>query len=173
MRQPATVFNPAKQKRSPIRQQRSSGIEHAVNRVRPILTRQNRIRWVARQKRRVMRAICADQGCVRSGHSLFLPKFLPERVELESGLEFSRHRISMSAVRNDNVDSEPWFWLGRSGCKPSRQPPVTESYKDTCKSLSPRNQLNATQASLRQRSSPVIRYATMQADTAPAASIGC
>ena len=57
-------------------------------------------------------------------------------------------RISRSAIRNESVDSAPWFSLARSGCRPSRQPPVTESYRGSCKSLSPRNQLKADQASV-------------------------
>src|ERR1700741_2667489 len=62
-----------------------------------------------------------------------------------------RDCISTSAIKNDRVDSAPWFSLARSGCRPSRQPPVAESYRGSCKSLTPRNPLKADQASLPQR----------------------
>ena len=39
--------------------------------------------------------------------------------------------ISASDSRKASVDSAPWFWLKRSTCKPSRQPPVVESYHAT------------------------------------------
>ncbi len=35
--------------------------------------------------------------------------------------------ISASDSRKASVDSAPWFWLNRSMCNPSRQPPVVES----------------------------------------------
>ena len=38
---------------------------------------------------------------------------------------FCRSRISASDRRNDSIDSAPWFWLLRSACSPSRQPPVS------------------------------------------------
>src|ERR1700678_2101774 len=113
-----------------------------------------------------MGAVHVVQRCIRSGHDI------PSGFWADSS-DFWSERISMSAVKNDSVDSDPWFWLGRSGCKPSLQPPVTQSYREICRSLSPRNQLKADQASFRQRLSPVIRYASRHADTAPAASIGC
>ena len=38
--------------------------------------------------------------------------------------ELSSELISASESRNASVDSAPWFWLTRSSCRPSRQPPV-------------------------------------------------
>src|SRR5436305_8473820 len=72
-------------------------------------------------------------------------------------LTSSSERISTSAIRNAKVDSAPWFSFTRSGCSPSRQPPVEGSYRAILKSLLPRNQLKADQAFLSQRSSPVAR----------------
>jgi hypothetical protein len=34
---------------------------------------------------------------------------------------------SASASKKASVDSAPWFWLTRSRCRPSRQPPVPGS----------------------------------------------
>ena len=61
---------------------------------------------------------CSACVSLRDGHEWYLPVWF--RL-------VSRARISRSAIRNDSVDSAPWFSLARSGCKPSRHPPVTES----------------------------------------------
>src|SRR5450756_1700536 len=81
--------------------------------------------------------------------------------------------ISASASRKASVDSEPWFWLTRSTCRPSRQPPVLGSYSSSPRSFRPRNHSKARRASAAQDISPVALYASMQADAVAWASIGC
>src|SRR6266536_4740123 len=132
MRQPTTIFNAAKQQGRAICEQGRASIEHAVNGIRPVLSCEDGVGTMAMQ-----------QWIVRSAEKahLLFHGYGHERISFGSGS--GSERISRSAIRNDRVDSAPWFSLARSGCRPSRQPPVTESQRGSCRSLSPRNQLKA------------------------------
>src|SRR6266700_891443 len=116
MRQPTTIFNAAKQQGRPICEQGRAGIEHAVNGIRPILACED---WVG--------TMAMQQWLERSAEKIHLlfHGYGHERVSF--GSDSGSERISRSAIRKDSVDSAPWFSLARSGCRPSRQPPVTES----------------------------------------------
>src|SRR4030088_1240862 len=164
MRQAASILHAAQQQGRAVREHRRASIEHAVNGIRPVLARED---WVG--------TMAMQQWLERSAEKahLLFHGYGHERISFCSGSGSCTERISRSAMRNDRVDSAPWFSLARSGCRPSRHPPVTESYRGSCRSLSPRNQLKADHASLRQRLSLVTRYACRHAETAPAASSGC
>src|SRR6266567_6027996 len=162
MRQAATILDSAQQQGGAVREHRCAGIKHTVNGIRPVLARED---WVGTMAMQQWLEWSAEKA-----HLLFYG-YGHERISFCSGA--CTDRISRSAIKNDRVDSAPWFSLARSGCRPSRQPPVTESYRGSWRSLSPRNQLKADQVSRCQRRSPVTRYACRHAETAPAASIGC
>src|SRR6202035_395295 len=146
MRQAAPIFHAAKQQRRAIRQQSRARVKHTIDRVRPILTSEDRVCGMAKQQRLEASTRRTQRFLSGYGHN-----------EISFASDSCRARISSSAIKNERVDSAPWFSLARSGCRPSRQPPVTESYRGSCRSFSPRNQLKADHAWMRQRLSPVTR----------------
>ena len=95
MRQATPVFNPAQEQSSAIRQQGCAGIEHAVDGVRPILARQDRVARVTQKQWRIMIAFYVDKGAFGSSHGL---------SDLS---DFCSECISRSAIKNDSVDSAP------------------------------------------------------------------
>src|ERR1051326_4732308 len=116
MGQPTAIFHAAEQQRRAIRQQRCARVEDAVDGIRPVLTRQNRVCGMAMK---YWLEECAQQA------GLLFYGYGHKRISFSSG--HGRARISRSAIKNDSVDSAPWFSFARSGCRPSRQPPVAES----------------------------------------------
>src|SRR5208282_650893 len=95
-------------------QQRCTCIEDAVDGIWPVFTCQDRVRGMTKKQR--FEASAQQAHCLFCGYS-------HERISFCSGS--CRDCISRSAIKNDSVDSAPWFSLARSGCKPSRQSPVT------------------------------------------------
>ena len=101
------------------------------------------------------------------------------RTNLDAGLVRSiiavrlNSRISTRPRRYDSADSAPLFSLGRSGCSPSEQLPVSGSISVVCRSFSPRNQSNARIAPAGHSAPPSARPAARQAEIVAAASTGC
>ena len=98
------------------------GIEDAVDRIRPILPAENGIAGIAREQRMLGRMLSAD--CFEGSEPLNL-------AVREVMIGFKRRHsfrdafllrlllwpacMSSSAIRNESVDSAPWFSLTRSG----------------------------------------------------------
>src|SRR6266436_102174 len=98
MRQATTIFHAAQQQGRTVSEQRCSGIEHTIDRVGPIFARQDRICRMAKKQ--------WLEACAQQAHLLF-SGYSHERISFCSGS--CSERISTSAMRNDSVDSAPWF----------------------------------------------------------------
>src|SRR5260370_32664171 len=115
MREPAAIFHATKEKSRAVGQQRSARIKNAVHGIRPIFCGKDRIVWMPVKWRLVF-----IHG--RTVETFFSKNAHRELLSVTSAS--SSLRISSSAIKKDSVDSAPWFSLARSGCKPSRHPPV-------------------------------------------------
>src|SRR5207249_6290982 len=109
-------FHAAKQQGRAVRKRRCASIEHTVNGIRPVLAREDGVGTMAMQ-----------QWLERSADKAHLLFHVYGHERISFGSRSGTERTSRSAMRNDGVDSAPWFSLARSGCRASRQPPVTES----------------------------------------------
>ncbi len=107
VRNPAPVFHPAQQQCSSILQQSCASIEYTINRVWPIIGSKYRIKFIAVKK------LC-----------MLIVHFNSTSIDK---CVCSDKRNSSNDCKNAKVDSAPWFSLGRSECRPSRQPPVVGS----------------------------------------------
>src|SRR5579871_2799971 len=183
MRKSAAVLDPAQQQSGTIGQQRGACVEHAIDGVRPVVHGQNRIVHISREQGRLAAAKISS-GVAHHWSAHWITSYTSFSGSIISASFFSMWRVcfcsarsanrsSDKAMRNESVDSAPWFSLARSGWSPSRQPPVEASYSGNRRSLSPKNQLNADLACLRQPGLPVTRNDCRHAETIAPASIGC
>ena len=121
MGETTTILNPAKQQRRAIRKQRCSGIEYAIDPIWPVSVSRYWVGGMAVQEScrqcRMTRSIGdfirlqeAQSETLAASATRWQP--MKVRSESESVLELL---ISKSAIRNDRVDSAPWFSFARSG----------------------------------------------------------
>src|SRR2546428_10383431 len=115
MREPTAIFHATKEKSGAVGQQRSARIKNAVHGIRPIFSGKDRIAGMPMKQRLVL----IHDPSVGTFFSKNAHRELLSVTSPSSSL-----RISRSAIKKDSVDSAPWFSLARSGCKPSRHPPV-------------------------------------------------
>ncbi len=122
MRQAAPVFHAAKQQRISVWQPYSPGVEDAVDRIGPVVPAQDRIAGIAREQ---------GMSAHGSGFRLFQSDSTPVQssrrsdwIQKETLISWCMFVcawslwlacISSRAIRNESVDSAPWFSFTRSG----------------------------------------------------------
>src|SRR5581483_5045388 len=112
MRVTAPVLHPAEQERRAVLEPHSPRVEDRMGGIRPVGRRQDGILFMTPEK---------DLVPALQTHG-FIPR-LTVLIPPSPSAEY----ISVSASRNESVDSAPWFAFIVSGCNPSRQPPVVAS----------------------------------------------
>ena len=138
---------------------RRGGVEHGVDRIRPVLRGQDRVGRVAIEE------LSALATSVHAGSQPV------SRVRWTAG---SPAASSSSAARwTASVDSAPWLSFVVSSPSPSLQPPVAKSYSGRWRRLRPRNQSNDRCARFACSGSPVTANAASSAATKAEASSGC